>query len=364
VRGNDLLRYLRSVCRDFDEGRPLRLMRDVVAPIAVPAAVVLAVGAGSCQEEEDGCPEVAYYGPPPCATDEDCIAEHGAGWVCDQENAFGEGDCAVDWAVCRQAEPDPCPEVAYYGPAPCAGDEDCVAQNGAGWVCDQENTFGEGECAVSWPVCRQADPDRCPEVAYYGPPPCSSDEDCIAEHGAGWVCDEDNAFGEGDCAVNWAVCRQAEPDPCAEVAYYGPPPCTSDEECVAANGAGWVCDEENTFGPDECAVSWPVCRQAEPDPCPEVAYYGPPPCSSDEECVAANGEGWVCDEENTFGAGDCAVSWPVCREAEPSPCPEVAWYGPPPCSSDEDCAAGWVCDEENTFGEGDCAVAWPVCREA
>ena len=45
--------------------------------------------------------------------------------------------------------------------------------------------------------------------------------------------------------------------------------------------------------------------------------YGPPECSSDEECVQTEGEGYYCDKENKMddGCGDETV-WSVCKKKE------------------------------------------------
>ena len=52
-------------------------------------------------------------------------------------------------------------------------------------------------------------------------------------------------------------------------------------------------------------------------PCEPVSVYGPPMCSSDEECVKENGEGWYCNKDHGYSDG-CGgnISWPVC---EPGP---------------------------------------------
>jgi hypothetical protein len=39
--------------------------------------------------------------------------------------------------------------------------------------------------------------------------------------------------------------------------YYGPPQCTSDEACVAEHGANWYCDRDNRINHD---VRWPLCK--------------------------------------------------------------------------------------------------------
>jgi hypothetical protein len=104
---------------------------------------------------------------------------------------------------------------------------------------------------------------------------------------------------------------------CTPMAAYGPMPCTSDAECEQTNAVGWYCDTQNTFS-DGCGgtIAWPVCRptdlDAAPpavDACPPVAWYGPPPCTSEAECVAQNGAGWYC----ATPADPCAP--PVCAQA-------------------------------------------------
>jgi len=49
---------------------------------------------------------------------------------------------------------------------------------------------------------------------------------------------------------------------CEPAAYYGPPPCSSDQQCVEWYGPGWYCDEEYTMT-DPCGqpVTWPMCEQ-------------------------------------------------------------------------------------------------------
>jgi len=49
------------------------------------------------------------------------------------------------------------------------------------------------------------------------------------------------------------------------------------------------------------------------DVCVPMTVYGPMPCTDDTECVESYGEGWYCDQENTYddGCGNTTV-WPVC----------------------------------------------------
>ncbi|MDY0004742.1 MAG: hypothetical protein RBU30_25825 [Polyangia bacterium] len=258
------------------------------------------------------------------------------------------------------APPDlECEPAAFYGPPPCEDNQDCVDMHGAGWYCDLGNTFNDG-CGdqVSWPLCRAME---CEPAAFYGPQPCQDNDECETQYGVGWYCDQDNAYDDG-CGntYTWPVCREAT---CEPAAYYGPPPCETDAECIAENGAGWYCDTANTYE-DDCGNSytWPVCKEE----CLPAAYYGPPPCEDNSDCVDMYGAGWFCDELNTFDDG-CGnqVAWPVCRETE---CEPAAYYGPPPCDDNTDCesyGANWYCDTTNTFTDN-CgnSYTWPVCKES
>lgn len=50
--------------------------------------------------------------------------------------------------------------------------------------------------------------------------------------------------------------------------------------------------------------------------CPDVAYYGPQPCESDEQCALDNDEGWVCDKDYEIGPQGCEDTWPTCVQAK------------------------------------------------
>jgi predicted esterase len=47
--------------------------------------------------------------------------------------------------------------------------------------------------------------------------------------------------------------------------------------------------------------------------CEPNSIYGPRPCIDDQECVTENGDGWYCDQNNSFDDG-CGgtTTWPVC----------------------------------------------------
>ncbi|HEY3445591.1 MAG TPA: hypothetical protein VGK67_04460 [Myxococcales bacterium] len=219
----------------------------VMATLTVLAAVL---GAGCSGKKEDPIP---LYGPPPADT--------------------GVQPAAVD-----AGRPDAsCEPVALYGPQPCGSDSDCQTRMGAGWYCETID-YGTDGCGnhLTWPSCVQragvdagapaVDSGTCEPVALYGPPPCSTDDDCTT-YGAGWYCDKTSAVNTGCQVTAWPMCKQAaavdagtpavDSGTCDPVALYGPRPCGSDADC----GDAGVCDKENTF-PDGCGgqARWPVCK--------------------------------------------------------------------------------------------------------
>jgi hypothetical protein len=61
-------------------------------------------------------------------------------------------------------------------------------------------------------------------------------------------------------------------------------------------------------------------QAAEPVPAPPKkdcsgwAVYGPPPCSSDEDCLQMEGEGWYCNREHYYtNPCDEKIPWPLCE---------------------------------------------------
>lgn len=177
-------------------------------PPCTDEGCVAAHGAGwYCNEEAQACAEgpVMYYGPLPACSDAECQSTHGAGWYCDETS----GLCV---------EEQDCEPLAYYGPPPCDTDEECVEREGAGWYCDQENTVQADSCGNTavWPICVQQ--EDCEPMAFYGPQPCADDDECQADHGAGWYCDLENTFSDG-CGNStvWPVCAEE-----TVVGWYGP----------------------------------------------------------------------------------------------------------------------------------------------
>ncbi|HOU53459.1 MAG TPA: hypothetical protein PLQ97_05970 [Myxococcota bacterium] len=123
--------------------------------------------------------------------------------------------------------PTDCPQVTYYGPQPCETDEDCRQRYGAGWYCDTANVFTD-PCggSVTWPLCRQgdavepldvvpadlpADVSRdCEPVVAYGPPPCTSDDDCKG-WGENYYCDKSHPISDPCTGSQWYLCTEGTP---------------------------------------------------------------------------------------------------------------------------------------------------------
>ncbi|MBI5529530.1 MAG: hypothetical protein HY897_24660 [Deltaproteobacteria bacterium] len=76
--------------------------------------------------------------------------------------------------------------------------------------------------------------------------------------------------------------------------------------------------------------------------------YGPPPCESDEDC-AAYGDGYYCDKDHQINMCGETTTWPTCKggvvtsDAGPQDAGyedygnTCAAYGPRPCDTDQDC---------------------------
>ena len=60
-----------------------------------------------------------------------------------------------------------------------------------------------------------------------------------------------------------------------------------------------------------------TCEPIPIEECEPMAYYGPQPCQTDADCVEWYGEGWYCDDSNTFddGCGNMST-WPMCEQRD------------------------------------------------
>lgn len=65
-------------------------------------------------------------------------------------------------------------------------------------------------------------------------------------------------LGVGLALILPAGCGGGSGDDCEGKAYYGPPPCQTDQQCIDANGANWYCDEEHVVD-EACGITWPTC---------------------------------------------------------------------------------------------------------
>ncbi len=92
------------------------------------------------------------------------------------------------------------------------------------------------------------------------------------------------------------------------VAYYGPMPVDMGAPEAAVRPDAMVA----YYGPMPVDMGSPE----RPDAQCNIAWYGPPPCQDDEQCVDMYGSGWYCDQGHTMidpCTGD-ESHWPLCRE--------------------------------------------------
>ena len=54
---------------------------------------------------------------------------------------------------------DNCEPRMVYGPQPCESNQQCVEQNGEGWYCNLDHSYGDDGCGneLMWPVCEQSE---------------------------------------------------------------------------------------------------------------------------------------------------------------------------------------------------------------
>lgn len=177
--------------------------------------------------------------------------------------------------------------------------------------------------AVGPDLGQDAQKDCLPAV-FYGPPACNSNEECEKQHGPGWYCSSEQfSDGCGNTVTFWS-CQPPKNDVVADEGMpldvippdvpaeadvacepgdlYGPPPCTTDEECRDKYGANWYCDQGYTIATQCGPIPWPTCAQIPvdvitpdqpvevPDCGPATMYgpmplYGMPACETDADCV-------------------------------------------------------------------------------
>jgi hypothetical protein len=172
----------------------------------------------------------------------------------------------------------------------------------------------------------QGNPDCGPMVAY-GPPPCDSDAFCVGTYGEGWYCVKStDPCGWDTCmppsqdvdAITPDHVADTSPDCSPLMVAYGPPPCTSDQDCVEWYGAGATCEKSSDpcYGTycmpaqDVDAITTDTVTDAPPD-CGQAVYYGPPPpygpppCDTDQDCADWYGAGATCVKSDPCGSAYC-----------------------------------------------------------
>jgi len=189
---------------------------------------------------------------------------------------------------------------AYYGPPPANDSSDDASIND-----DVAVYYGPMPVDVMDSAADLNEPEI-PQT-YYGPPPVDTvEEDKVSEidsiqtlYGPQPVdlIEEDYVVYYGPPPVD-AVEDRVEED---YVVYYGPPPVDAVQDI----------DDDSPMVP----LYGPQPVDVTPEDCEPMAYYGPPPCATDDECKANYGPDWYCDTENKVDPG-CGepISYPVCKE--------------------------------------------------
>ena len=189
--------------------------------------------------------------------------------------------CALNFILGCDPDKDPEPKY-YYGPAP--GDIDQPGQDITADDIDSQDL-----------ILPDAGKDSEPMV-YYGPAP----SDLVTQTDA----------PEPKVDVVEDVPNENDLEPV--VPYYGPQPFEITEtptdvlEDVPQDTAPELMP--TWYGPMpqdvvDNEVDHPDAEPKVDEFCEPMAYYGPPPCDTDEACKEQYGEGWYCDKENTFGDG-------------------------------------------------------------
>jgi hypothetical protein len=162
-------------------------------------------------------------------------------------------------------------------------------------------------------VVDEATPDVGQDFAvYYGPPP----QDALDESTPPEV-DQDFQVLYGPPPQD-TLDESAPPEVDQDFqVLYGPPPDTQDELTPPPET---TTEYATYYGPQPLYGVQTEVTPAEVEPpdvqkdCPPMAYYGPPPCNSDQECQEQNGANWYCDKDGTLpdGCGG-AFSYPQCK---------------------------------------------------
>lgn len=228
--------------------RALRKLRSLLLLGMLSLALMIVELFTGCDTTEEE-PSV-YYGPPTAdATD----ATEGVDAVSDVPVQSDTGPVVyygpqpVDALGDVPPQSDTSP-VVYYGPQPVDALDDVPQQSDTGPVV----YYGPQPVDALDDVPQQSDTGP---VVYYGPQPVDALDDVPQSSDGGLV------VFYGPQPVDAATPADLEDKDCPPIAFYGPPPCTSDEDCVAWYGAGWYCDKDNTFS-DGCGgiINFPMCE--------------------------------------------------------------------------------------------------------
>jgi hypothetical protein len=189
-----------------------------------PAPINDAVDASADVPADVAYPDAVYYGPPPADVSPDQVQVYYGPQPVDVVN---DGTPVPDGV-----QPDQ--PAVYYGPQP----TDVVDDR------------------------PPADVETDQPMVYYGPPPTDVVQDQVPDQ-----VDPEVAPLYGVQPVDVVpgdTVPDVVPSDCPPMAFYGPPPCSSDAECQADYGANWYCDKTNSY-PDGCGgtLVYPQCKPKE-----------------------------------------------------------------------------------------------------
>jgi len=201
-----VLRYVQQLCRDIDAGRPLRRLnlRKLLAPVAIPAALTLALGTVSCPESTEPTTETS------CVDGID--NDHDGDIDCHDDDCVGEPDCALpEYGIPFEDVCDDGLDDDHDGVADCC-DDDCSADEACGPLACPE--YGAPLAEEDCRDCRDDDCDGLPDA---------DDPDCSAVlYGA--ITDEvcnDGFDNDGDSLADCADSDCFEDPACMDL--YGAP---------------------------------------------------------------------------------------------------------------------------------------------
>lgn len=228
-----------------------RLIRKVCNALVL-ACLLVALAALSfilaCKGEDED--EKVLYGPPPDGMSADTEVQDDLMVLYGPVPLDQVGDGA---APDVQEDSAPPLDSVLYGPLDVVEELPPVYYGPVDVQADQPQVlYGPIDVAEAAPVYGVQDVQLDQARTYYGPMPVDVVQDAV----------EDTAPQEIATKYGPQPAQDVAAQDCSGMAWYGPPPCQTDEECVKQNGPGWYCDLDNKFD-NGCGgtTEWPVCKK-------------------------------------------------------------------------------------------------------